>query len=231
MPGMGLTFAQNPQRGQGQVFDGINWVLAYTAQVQGLVANGLPMVSSLPGTMTDSGLTVDRSESVSLINLAHGAGPTTPINGDTWTTTTGQRNRINGATQAVAYTDLAATYSVPLLTTSTGGIGYATGAGGTVTQATSKATAVTLSKNSGTITLNAASLAANTSVAFTWTNTVIAATDVVVCVHDSVGTLGAYGITVTPGAGTATVTVRNNTAGALAEAIVLRFIVLKGVVA
>lgn len=178
MPGMGLTFAQNPQRGQGQVFDGINWGLAYTAQVQGLVANSLPMVSSLPGTMTDSGLTVDRSESVSLINLAHGAGPTTPINGDTWTTTTGQRNRINGATQTVAYIDLAATYSVPLLTSSSTGFGYAgSGTGGTVTQATSRTTGVTINKACGEITLfTAAGSTAATS--FTVTNTaMLAATD------------------------------------------------------
>lgn len=111
----------------------------------------------------------------------------------------------------------------------TGGIGYKTGAGGTVTQATSKATAVTLSRVSGTITLNGAALASATSVSFTWTNTAIAATDVVVCVHDSVGTLGGYGITVTPAAGSATVTIRNNTAGSLSEAIVLRFAIIKAV--
>ena len=113
----------------------------------------------------------------------------------------------------------------------TGGVGYATGAGGTVTQATSKATGVTLSKVCGTITLNAANLAAATGVSFTLTNTAIAATDLVVIVHDSVGTLGAYGITATPAAGSATITVRNNTAGALAEAIVLRFAIIKAVTA
>jgi hypothetical protein len=113
----------------------------------------------------------------------------------------------------------------------TSGIGYATGAGGTVTQATSKATGVTLSTVCGTITTNAASLASATNVSFVLTNTAIAATDVVVIVHDSVGTLGGYGITATPAAGSATITIRNNTAGALAEAIVLRFAVIKAVIA
>lgn len=113
----------------------------------------------------------------------------------------------------------------------TAGIGYGTGAGGTVTQATSKATGVTLNTVCGTITLNNASLAATTSVAFTLTNSAIAATDVIVIVHDSVGTLGAYSIVATPAAGSATITVRNNTAGALAEAIVLRFAVIKAVTA
>jgi hypothetical protein len=107
--------------------------------------------------------------------------------------------------------------------------GYTTGAGGTVVQATSKATAVALNKLCGKITLNAASLTNGTSVAFVLNNSFIAATDFVEVQHDSVGTLGGYGITVTPGAGSATITVRNNTAGALAEAIVLRFLVTKAV--
>jgi hypothetical protein len=113
----------------------------------------------------------------------------------------------------------------------TGGVGYATGAGGTVTQATSKATGVTLNTVCGTITLNSASLAATTSVAFTLTNSAIAATDLVMIQHDSVGTLGAYSIVATPAGGSATITVRNNTAGALAEAIVLRYAVFKAVTA
>lgn len=112
-----------------------------------------------------------------------------------------------------------------------GGVGYAVGAGGTVTQATSKATAFTLSKVTGTITMNGAALAANTLVSATWTNTSIEANDLVVVNHNSVGTLGAYWIGVTPGAGTATLNVRNITAGSLSEAIVIRFAIIKGAVA
>lgn len=116
-------------------------------------------------------------------------------------------------------------------TSPTGGVGYATGAGGAQTQLTSKATTVVSNTVCGTITLHNANLAATTGVTFTFTNSAIAATDVVVLVHDSVGTIGAYGFGVTPAAGSATITVRNNTAGGLAEAIVLRYAVIKAVVA
>lgn len=112
----------------------------------------------------------------------------------------------------------------------TAGIGYGTGAGGTVTQLTSKSTGVTLNAVSGTITMNGAALASATNVAFTFTNSAIAATDKVEVDHDSAGTLCAYNICVTPAAGSATVTVRNMTAGSLSEAIVLRFFVKKAVI-
>lgn len=113
----------------------------------------------------------------------------------------------------------------------TAGIGYATGAGGTVTQATSKTTGVTLNNITGRITLSNASLAAATIVSFTLTNSAIAATDLLVLNHVSGGTLGAYTINAAAAAGSATIHVRNNTAGALAEAIVIGFAVIKAVTA
>jgi hypothetical protein len=109
--------------------------------------------------------------------------------------------------------------------------GYITGEGGTVTQATSKATAVTLSKKCGQITMNAASLAANTTVSFTLTNTTIVATDLLVLNHDAGGTAGSYLLNAQCGAGSASINVRNVTAGALAEAIVIGFAVIKAVTA
>jgi hypothetical protein len=118
-----------------------------------------------------------------------------------------------------------------LFSSATAGLGYATGAGGTVTQATSKATAFTLSKVTGQITTAADALGAATIVSATWTNTTIAATDVVAVTHVSGGTLGAYTINVAAGAGTATLTLRNNTAGSLSEALVVGFAVYKGVTA
>lgn len=111
----------------------------------------------------------------------------------------------------------------------TSGIGYATGAGGTVSQLTNKSTGVTLNTVTGTITMNNASLAADTSVSFTLTNSAIAATDAIFIVHESGGTLGAYGFASTAAGGSASITVHNNTPGALAEAIVLRFVVFKSV--
>ena len=109
--------------------------------------------------------------------------------------------------------------------------GYITGEGGTVTQATSKATAVTLSKKCGQITMNAASLAADTTVTFTLTNTTIAATDLLVLNHDAGGTAGSYLLNAQCAAGSVSINVRNVTAGALAEAIVIGFAVIKAVTA
>lgn len=109
-------------------------------------------------------------------------------------------------------------------TTSAQGIGYS--AGGAVVQATSKVTAFSLSRYTGTIQFAADSLAADTtSAGATWTNTAIAANDHVTFEHISGGTFGAYRVTCTSGAGTATVRIRNLTPGALAEAPVFRFMV------
>lgn len=113
----------------------------------------------------------------------------------------------------------------------TSGVGYGTGAGGTVTQATSKSTGVTLSKVCGQITMNAAALAAATIVSFVATNTAIAATDVLVLNHVSGGTPGAYTLNAQCAAGSATINVRNNTAGSLSEAIVISYALVKAVTA
>lgn len=110
----------------------------------------------------------------------------------------------------------------------TAGMGYGTGAGGTVTQATSKSTGVTLNKVVGQITMHNASLAANTTVSFTLTNSAIAATDVLVLNHVSAGTAGAYTLNAQAASGSASINVRNVTAGALGEAIVIGFAVIKG---
>jgi hypothetical protein len=143
----------------------------------------------------------------------------------------------SGAVLASAGTGTAPTWSTGITLTgailsSGGGLGYTTGAGGTVTQATSRTTGVTLSKLTGRITLFSTSLASNNSQSFVLTNTFIAATDCVIVQHISAGTLGLYSITVTPAAGSCTITVRNNTnSGSPTEAPVLQFVVLKAVTA
>ena len=109
--------------------------------------------------------------------------------------------------------------------------GYITGEGGTVTQGTSKATSVTLSKKCGQITMHNASLAADTTVSFTLTNSTIAATDLLVLNHVSGGTAGSYLLNAQAGAGSASINVRNITAGSLGEAIVIGFAVVKAVTA
>jgi hypothetical protein len=113
--------------------------------------------------------------------------------------------------------------------TTTTGLGFYTGAGGTVTQATSKATAFTLNNMCGQITTAADALAAATIVSATWTNSKIAATDVVIINHKSGGTVGSYTFNVSCGAGSATLYIRNATAVSLSEALVLSFVVIKGV--
>ena len=109
--------------------------------------------------------------------------------------------------------------------------GYITGEGGTVTQGTSKATSVTLSKKCGQITMHDAALAAATTVSFTLTNSTIVATDLLVLNHVSGGTAGAYLLNAQAGAGSASINVRNITAGSLGEAIVIGFAVIKAVTA
>lgn len=112
----------------------------------------------------------------------------------------------------------------------TDGIGYATGAGGAATQLTSKATGVTLDCVCGQVTMHAASLAAGASVSFVLTNAAIAASDIVLGMHGSAGTQGAYTVEANHiAAGSVSITVTNITGGALAEAILLHFVVLKAV--
>ncbi|AZO52092.1 hypothetical protein EJ073_28630 [Mesorhizobium sp. M4B.F.Ca.ET.058.02.1.1] len=108
-------------------------------------------------------------------------------------------------------------------------MGYSTGAGGTVTQATSKATGVTLNKATGKITTAADALAANTAVSFTLTDSAIAATDLLELNHQGGGTFGAYLLQARCAAGSATISIRNLTAGSLSEALDIRFAVKKSV--
>ncbi|CAB4134068.1 hypothetical protein UFOVP266_14 [uncultured Caudovirales phage] len=121
----------------------------------------------------------------------------------------------------VAYSDQDISGADTLL--SSGQLGYTTAAQGAVTQATSKSTAVTLNKSAGQITMNNASLAGATNVTFTLNNSYISSNDVIV-LNVNGGTTAAYNVyTSVLGAGSASITLRNITAGALAEAVVLNF--------
>ena len=107
-------------------------------------------------------------------------------------------------------------------------IGYSTGAGGTVTQATSKSTGVTLNKPSGLITMNAASLAGGATVVFILTNSFISATDNVI-VNTNISGGGNYHVEVfSISAGACSIYLTNNTGVALAQAVPIRFCVIKG---
>lgn len=121
-------------------------------------------------------------------------------------------------------------YSDPEFTTcyASQEIGYAAGAQGAVTQLTDKTTAVTLNKSSGQITMNAAALAATTNVAFTLNNNLISSKDVlIVNVAGGAATAGTYNVfTSTLGSGTATIVLRNISAGSLSEAVVINYAIL-----
>ena len=118
-----------------------------------------------------------------------------------------------------------------LVTGGTGGVGYTAGAGGTVSQSGNKSGGVTLNKQTGEITMQNSLLAAATIVSFVLTNSTIGANDLLVLQHQSGGTLGAYTLNAACAAGSATIYVRNNTAGGLSEALVIRYAVVKGAVA
>jgi len=121
-----------------------------------------------------------------------------------------------------------ATFGGGVLSRGAGGVGYAAGAGGAVAQASSKSTAVALNASVGQVTMNAASLAPGAIVSFTLNNSAIAAGDLLVLNHVAGGTPGAYTLNGQCAAGAATINVRNAAAGALAEAIVVAFAVIKG---
>jgi len=108
-------------------------------------------------------------------------------------------------------------------------IGYSAAAQGLVTQLTSKSTAVTLNKSSGRITLNAASLGANSAESFTLNNSAVSANDtIIVCVSGG-GTVAAYTTYISSlTTGSAVITLRNMTGGALAEAVIINFAIIHG---
>ena len=113
-----------------------------------------------------------------------------------------------------------------------GGLGYGTGSGGTVTQATSKGAAVTLNKPTGQITMNAASLAAGGTVIFAVNNSLCTQYDIP---HVAIGATGpgtSYEAWVPYTAiGVFYVALKNISAGALAEAVLINFAIIKGATA
>ena len=128
----------------------------------------------------------------------------------------------------VAYSDQEINGSDRILSDSE--LGYTAAAQGTVTQATSKSTAVTLNKPAGRITLNAASLGATTNVSFTFNNNLISTNDVLILNVAAGATAASYNLWVDSlSAGSAGITLRNTTAGALAEAVVINFALIHNV--
>ena len=110
-----------------------------------------------------------------------------------------------------------------------GALGYGVGAGGTVVQATSKSTAVTLNKPSGYITTSSSELAGGATVVFRFNNSSVSAdgSDVLsftVAGYDA----DRYTVSASIFApGVCSVSIKNNTAASLSEAIPINFAVIK----
>ena len=199
-------------------------------------------ISALPVATSQAGAdvlpivqaTTSTTKQLSVTNLFTSPTLVTPALG---TVASGNISACTSTSMALTTPVIGAATGTSLSTTgnqvisSTGKHGYSTGAGGTVTQATSKATGVTLSKSIGQITLNNAALASDTTVSFTLTNTVIEAGDILIMNHISAGTAGSYLLNAQSAAGSASINVRNITAGSLSEAIVIAFAVIKAVTA
>ena len=183
------------------------------------------MTAPVLGTVTSGNISACTSTSMVMVTPVLG----TPTSGNLSNCTSTSMVLTTPVIGAATGTSLSTTGNI--VVSSTGKVGYATGAGGTVTQATSKATGVTLNKSTGQITLNAAALASDTTVSFTLTNTVIEAGDILIMNHISGGTAGSYLLNAQSAAGTASINVRNITAGSLSEAIVIAFAVIKAVTA
>lgn len=97
-----------------------------------------------------------------------------------------------------------------------------------ITQLGAKTSPLNIHGSKFTITTSSSSLSAGFTASFTINNNAIKNTDAMIFVsHVSGGTVGAYSVSANvTGTGTALVTIRNNTAGALAQALVLKGVVI-----
>jgi hypothetical protein len=140
---------------------------------------------------------------------------------------TGTVALVAGSSGQVIYNDAGAQAGGNLGYDKTAGtFGYGAGRG-TITQETNKSTGVTLNAPCGAVTMHNEALNADTTVSFTLTNSSITANDILVLNHISGGTAGAYVLNAQAAAGSASVNVRNITAGSLSEAIVIGFAIIK----
>jgi len=115
------------------------------------------------------------------------------------------------------------------LTSKFGVMGYANGTGASVTQLTSKSTGVALDNATGQIVMNNASLAAGTSVSFQCLNTITNLGDVVIASINvgSVTNVNNYQLTTAIGTGQLWFSLRNVSAGALAEAVTINYAIIR----
>jgi hypothetical protein len=162
-------------------------------------------------------------------------GLTTPLSvtqgGTGATTNAGTAYALKAANGDITSLTALTSQNTAIVTSASGGVGYGTGAGGTVTQATNKSIAVTLNKPTGQITTSNAALAAGASVIFQLNNSLIATTDLAI-----VNVLGGGGnylsqvVNVAAIGGSFAIRLTNLSAGSLSEAVVINFVIIKGVI-
>ena len=90
-PANGLLVYQTDGTSGFYYFNGTIWVII----AGGTISNYLPLTG---GTMTGKFITVPSTTTNAGINIPHGVSPTTPANGDVWTTSAGIYVQINGST-------------------------------------------------------------------------------------------------------------------------------------
>ena len=115
----------------------------------------------------------------------------------------------------------------------TGQIGYAAGAGGSVSQLSTKSAGVTLNALSGQVTTSNATLAAGAVATFAVSNSQVAVTDTIILnLKGGQVASGSYRYWVDRvQAGSFSVSIENRSGGALSEALIFNFAVLKAVAA
>ena len=221
-------------------YDGTNWVPAAAAGATPAGVAGSVQINDGAGNLGAVTDFIWDSANTELdvpgdINLDDGGTYTTTLQSVTATADrfisfpdqTGVVSLVSGVNGAVQFNNAGVSGGSALaVDATTKAFGYGSD-GGAITQATNKATAVTLNKPTGQITMNAAALAADTTVTFTLTNSSIAAGDILILNHLSAGTAGAYTLNSQSAVGSASINVRNITAGSLSEAIVIGFAVIK----
>ena len=94
---VGGALYYNSAVGEMRIWTGAAWVAAYVS--------GTGFVSKTGDTMTGPLVTVASGTGAAGFNAPHGTAPTSPANGDVWTTTAGIYARINGTTRKLASLD------------------------------------------------------------------------------------------------------------------------------
>jgi len=191
--------------------------------------NGFTSVELLPnGTGTSSYVAVSNSSDVNNASIGYITSNQTVVQITSTSRGTGTLLPMSFSTGNAERLHIDTSGNV--LVTGSGGLGYGIGSGGVVTQLTSKSTAVTLNKPCGQITMNNESFAAGTATSFKLNNSILTPYDtLIVTIKGGIAVLETYRVAVEEqGNSYAYISLYNISAGALSEAVVLNFAIIKG---